>query len=140
MLNMGVDDIGAFKVEVNKYQEPSGTSTRSMRHWRQLVLVEDKNPLFLKKYDFGNKEENLKRYGSETAPVYDVGKLEGREMLIMHGSKDKVIGVDSAKELQRRLGGCVRLEVFEEWGHFTFGLPMNADKIWKTLDEYFGKE
>ena len=50
--------------------EPGGTSIKNMRHWIQ--IFSDKK---LHRYDYG-KEENLKHYGTEEPPLYDIDAVK----------------------------------------------------------------
>ena len=65
----------------------TGMSLRSINHFLQLRNTTTKHEH--KKYDFG-KKENLKRYGSESPPIYDFRLLKNR-VTIVAGDKDNFI-------------------------------------------------
>ena len=51
--------------------EPGGTSLQNMKHWIQIHKAKR-----VQKYDFGSKDENMKHYGQETPPVYDLNRMK----------------------------------------------------------------
>ena len=54
----------------------SGTSTKNMLHWFQLIQSH-----LLTKYDYG-KKGNMEHYGQNTPPEYDISKLHTPVALI----------------------------------------------------------
>jgi len=73
MMIMGVDSnqLNITRTPVYMAHIPSGTSTMNLIHWIQMVrsgkLVE---------YDYGNRWDNKKHYGTSDAPLYDLTKDE----------------------------------------------------------------
>lgn len=49
---------------------PAGTSVHNLRHWQQFTKTGE-----FKRYDYG-KRENLKKYGQEHPPMYDLGNID----------------------------------------------------------------
>ena len=52
------------------YYQPGGSSARNLQHWLQILGSET-----IKHFDYG-KGKNLKIYGVEEAPGYELNKLE----------------------------------------------------------------
>mmetsp|Transcript_36396 Transcript_36396/g.36017 ORF Transcript_36396/g.36017 Transcript_36396/m.36017 type:complete len:99 (+) Transcript_36396:87-383(+) len=52
------------------YSHPNGTSFKAVRHWSQII----KSGRF-EKFDYG-KEKNLKIYGKEEPPLYNLSKVQ----------------------------------------------------------------
>ena len=70
----GLEDTGRIDYErLGKtifLYDPAGTSLQNMKHWIQIYTAKR-----VQKYDYG-KKENLKHYGQENPPVYDVTKFK----------------------------------------------------------------
>ena len=57
---------------------PSGTSTQTFVHYAQNFMYDGE----FRRYDYGS-ERNLKEYGQELPPEYDLSKVRQRQMLLM---------------------------------------------------------
>ncbi len=94
-------DIDRMAVMVR--HEPGGTSLKNMRHWFNNMMSGR-----FGQYDYG-KEGNLKHYGTETAPEYDVPKMAHniRKMptLLMQGKNDALVDTKDFGRLKGILEG-----------------------------------
>lgn len=64
------------------YYEPGGSSHHNVLHWLQCY-----NNKRMERFDYG-KEENLKRYGTEYPPVYDLEKIKKWDIPFMYTFTD----------------------------------------------------
>ncbi len=63
------NDLNTSRLDVYLSHTPAGTSVKNMAHWAQMVRKKQ-----FCMFDFG-KQENLKRYGQEKAPVYHLDQI-----------------------------------------------------------------
>lgn len=91
-LFFGIDskiNVDLNRMPVIANHEPGGTSIWNMKHWKQ----NNKSKLF-QAMDWG-KEENLRRYGNETAPIYEHEKIaetfENFPSLLIAGENDALV-------------------------------------------------
>lgn len=68
---------------------PSGTSTKDLWHFQQLIDSKDE---FFGRFDYG-KTENEKRYGQSTPPAYDVSGVEIPTAFFL-GDKDLLVNTN----------------------------------------------
>lgn len=64
---------------------PSGSSAKSMIHLGQLMML-PKDEFKFQRFDYG-PEENVKRYGEEKTPSWDVSKIRTK-VVIINGKED----------------------------------------------------
>jgi pimeloyl-ACP methyl ester carboxylesterase len=64
------ENLNKTRLQVYVSEEPAGTSTKNLDHWEQGVLVDT-----YQAYDWGTEEENSKRYGQSTPPLYELNKF-----------------------------------------------------------------
>jgi len=108
------------RIETFVRHQPSGCSIRCLEHFKQMILEDKKNPRF-RKYDFG-KEENLKIYGTEVAPEYNLNNIRIPVRAFV-GRQDTLGDVTDNEILQARLsalGKDFNMHILEDCGHLTF--------------------
>uniref|UniRef100_A0A0N5B8J2 Lipase n=1 Tax=Strongyloides papillosus TaxID=174720 RepID=A0A0N5B8J2_STREA len=69
-----------------------GTSSRNWKHWLQLIYSKK-----FQMYDFKNKRKNFEIYGQETAPVYDLTKINV-PIIFFYGTNDFLATEEDLKE------------------------------------------
>jgi hypothetical protein len=104
-----------IKVYLSHY--PAGTSLRSMLHFKQIAEAKA-----FQTYNYGDVEENLKRYGEKSPKQYDLSKIEGMNIIICAGKMDKLIHIEDIRWLRDQLKGKNNLKFyeFEYMGHLSF--------------------
>jgi pimeloyl-ACP methyl ester carboxylesterase len=112
---------------------PSGTSLRTLVHFKQMTNQDKRNPVF-KKFDFGERG-NLENYGQKTPPVFNLNliKIPVRSFI---GLDDKLGDpLDNqylTAELQR-LGKNHRAYTYGNVGHMTFMWAINPANIFNDI-------
>lgn len=106
---------------------PSGSSFRNLTHFRQNVQTGR-----FAKFDFG-KEENLKKYGSELPPEYDLTKISGTPIALFCGLKDKCASKEDYQWTKEQLGDNVVFYKEYEIGHMAFLMPESMEHILEML-------
>lgn len=79
------------------------TGSHCMSHNLAHVLqnVQDKH---FRDYDYG-KEINVKKYGSEEAPIYDLKKITNRFICFFYSNKDIIVRFEDVIDLKKKLSG-----------------------------------
>ena len=113
---------------------PSGTSLRTLIHYKQLILEKNKAaPKFLK-YDFGDRE-NEKIYGQKTPPEYDLTNIN----IPVRGfvGLDDELGdpTDNAflSAIMQQMGKNYKQYTYNNCGHMTFMWALNATPIFNDI-------
>lgn len=113
---------------------PSGTSLRTLVHYKQSVLQADKNNPKFSKFNFG-ESENIRRYGQKTAPEFDLN-LINTPIRGFVGLNDRLGDPTDntilANNLQK-LGKNYKAYVYDDCGHMTFMWALNASKIFADI-------
>ena len=115
---------------------PNGSGWRNLIHYAQ--IIKDKK---FQRFDFG-KEENMKKYGTETPPEYDLSKISIK-MAIMQGDLDMLSDTtDDAWLLDEKQSGLkTDLVVYHEmlhFGHVSFMMAKDmsyVDRLVKVIHE-----
>jgi gastric triacylglycerol lipase len=112
---------------------PSGSSLRSLLHYRQLLESDKHHPVF-RKFDYG-RVENEKKYGQKTPPDYDLNLIN----LPVRGfiGTDDELGdpVDNAfltAKLQN-LGKDYKTYTYDNCGHLTFMWAQDPSAIFADV-------
>lgn len=124
-LFMGIDekirtDLSRMPVMCN--HEPGGTSYFNMMHWLQSVVSGK-----FQKLDWGSAEENLKRHGQKTPPVYNTTHIADTfskfPSLIFAGENDALVAPKDLEKLEALLlPSGVEFVHLKDYAH--------ADYIW----------
>ncbi|XP_013144241.1 PREDICTED: lipase 1-like [Papilio polytes] len=114
---------------------PVGVSAKTLAHFGQLILSKKFN-----RYDEG-KIGNIKRYGTEKTPEYNVTSITSPVVLIC-SQNDWVSSLKDANELSSRLGNLVETYVVPNnyWSHNNHLWDKNARKlVFKKILDYFDR-
>lgn len=130
MLEMTSDEVSwvncpdRIKVFFSHY--PSGTSRKSLTHFKQLILSQK-----FQKFDYGEKL-NQELYRSEKPPEYDLSSLKDIPLIICGGLNDKLTHINDIRWLRDQLKNInnkfFSYYEFEHMGHASFLL--NSDMTW----------
>ena len=111
------------RVKVYFSHSPSGTSRQSITHFKQII-----NSGKFQKFDFG-KEENIKIYGKETQPEYDLDLIKEIPIILCGGLNDKITQIKDIRWLRDQLKKNNKIFFtyyeFEMMGHTSFMLNSN---------------
>lgn len=116
---------------------PAGHSVKSLQHFIQIASQDEST--YFKKFNHG-ADENLKHYGSQTPPEYDLG-LISHPVTIFWGNMDKYTSPKSIELLTNSLTNCSRLDVkmYNDWGHMGFVFGIEVDKLGYDIIEILEK-
>jgi len=113
---------------------PSGTSLKSLLHFRQQIGRQDGgNPKFTQ-YDYGSTE-NQKRYGKSTPAEYNLANIRIPIRLYL-GKQDKLATVADNMVLVgllNKLGKDTRVYQFDNCGHSTFLWAKDFSRIYSDI-------
>jgi pimeloyl-ACP methyl ester carboxylesterase len=114
---------------------PSGTSVQNIIHWSQL----ERHDKF-QKFDFGDFNENVRRYGTGFPPEYDLS-LVRLPVAIFFGDRDDLSDPTDVKRLLNALHHVVHVHEEPTYSHVDFTWGKNAHyKVYpvvlKLLTEY----
>ncbi|XP_071056613.1 lipase 3-like [Onthophagus taurus] len=103
---------------------PGGVSFQILTHYGQIY----KSRRF-QKFDFGPKE-NLKRYGFEQPPLYNISKITS-PVVLMHGKTDMFADPQDVHEFCMDLPNCVLDYFINEttYSHISYLVGKDADRI-----------
>ncbi|CAI2370464.1 unnamed protein product [Moneuplotes crassus] len=102
--------------------EPGGTNLQNMMHWLQMVVTGN-----FARYNYG-KEENLRVYGQEDAPFYDLEVLKENikdlDMFLIRGSIDVFVAQEDFDKLLDvlafKLGTTLNYKVVKDYDHLDY--------------------
>ncbi|KAG5865621.1 hypothetical protein JTB14_010371 [Gonioctena quinquepunctata] len=103
---------------------PAGSSTKQVFHFIQLVKSNE-----FRQFDLGF-DGNLKKYGSETPPEYDLSQIT-TPVYIFHSANDFLCAYEDIQTLHGRLpDGAVKLFMEDEmWNHLDFVFGIEASEL-----------
>ena len=112
---------------------PSGSSLRSLLHYKQLVKQDKFKPKFLM-YDFGTTE-NEKRYGRRTPPEYDFNRIRipVRGFLGMRDTLGDPIDNAILESTLRNLNKNYKDYHYSSCGHQTFLWALNPQEMFNDI-------
>jgi pimeloyl-ACP methyl ester carboxylesterase len=130
MIGYNTDEMQQDRMSVFLSHFPSGTSTKDLVHWAQSVRNyeggDDRSDFGF--FDYG-AEENMKRYGSSDAPLYDLTKFPPTtDLMIFSGGVDKVADPVDVNRLVADLPSRPFWQVMESYDHLDFMWGQNAFK------------
>mmetsp|Transcript_23215 Transcript_23215/g.23134 ORF Transcript_23215/g.23134 Transcript_23215/m.23134 type:complete len:150 (-) Transcript_23215:6-455(-) len=102
--------------------EPGGTGLQNMLHWLQ--MIDSGN---FQRYNYG-KKENMKVYGQETAPLYDLEVLKENikdlDMFLIKGGIDVFVAQEDFDQLLDVLsfkeGKTLKHKIVEDYDHLDY--------------------
>ena len=112
---------------------PSGTSLRSLVHYKQLVKQDKFKPKFLM-FDFG-ESENEKRYGRRSPPEYDFNRIRipVRGFVGMRDSLGDPVDNGILESTLRNYKKDYKNYHYSECGHQTFMWALNPQEIFADI-------
>ncbi|CDW91490.1 ab-hydrolase associated lipase region family protein [Stylonychia lemnae] len=114
-------EINPKSIEAFMAHYPSGTSLKTLLHFKQLM-----NRREFRHFDYG-KEENLKRYGQEDAPMIPLENIDDFPVALIAGTEDKLADIEDVRWLREQMAKQGSLIFYEEHkiGHLAFLIPKN---------------
>jgi len=124
MLGFNPDQLNETMIPTYMDHFPEGTSTRTFAHYVQLYFSGR-----FEGYDFG-KNGNLKHYGSESPPSYDLTKVEA-PTAIFKADADTLSSLPDIDHLVSLLPNVIfdHQVQREGWTHLDYVAAMDADKM-----------
>lgn len=117
------DNLARLPVIFGHY--PSGASIQNMQHWMQMAL--EPAPV-LQKLDYGSAQSNEEHYGTATAPVYDLSKVNGK-LALFGGKNDRLADSSDVEWLRGQLTSAEILWFKNDYelghGSFMWALDMS---------------
>jgi len=114
------------------HHNPSGSSIKTLQHFAQLAQI-PKDQFRFEKFNYG-PDENLKRYGSQNPPQWDLSKMKVDTVLI-NGTADLISSKSNVNALIERLPkDKTKLYEIEDWDHVTLLFAKDPTKLFKILD------
>ena len=123
-------------IEVSKMFEghfPHGASVRSIIHYGQIY-----NNKRFAYYDYGSKEENLKRYRQEVPPEIPLHDISEVPIALFVGTNDQISDVEDSRKLKDVLGSVISYQEVE-YDHLSFliGKDMSYfDDVLSLIQKY----
>lgn len=111
-------DINETRIQVYVSETPADTSVQNMAHWGQMITHEE-----FRKYNYGDKEENEKHYGTKDPPYYYLANVTVPTALYS-GTNDYLADPDDVKTLVKQLPNSTLIEhvVIDGFAHLDFGM------------------
>lgn len=123
-------------IQILSYHFPAGTSVKSMVFYKQRVTSER-----FSKYDYG-REENLKLYGLEYPPAYNI-KAVNVPVVIIHGENDYLSSPVDVEWLASNLPNLVEMYYVDDplWNHLDVIYNQHLkEKMFPKVKEYLSKD
>ncbi|PON39300.1 Lipase [Parasponia andersonii] len=117
------------KINVFLDHEPQSTATKNLIHLAQMVRGGT-----IAKFDYGNKEENIKQYGQSTPPIYNMSSIPNETPLFLsYGGKDQLSDEKDVQVLLDKLKDHDQdklvVQLVEEYAHLDFVFGVNANIV-----------
>ncbi|KAH7660078.1 lysosomal acid lipase/cholesteryl ester hydrolase protein [Dioscorea alata] len=127
--------LNASTIALYQEHEPQPTATKNMIHLAQMIRKGT-----ITKFDYGNKDENMKHYGRPTPPAYNMASIpKNFPMFIAYGGKDELSDVQDVKHLLKILKFHNTEILYQEnYAHSDFQMAVNAKEvIYEPLMAFF---
>ncbi|CAA7404713.1 unnamed protein product [Spirodela intermedia] len=116
-------------VELFLNYEPQPTSTRNMVHFAQ--TYRDGVP---SKFDFGRRDANLRQYGQERPPAYNMSAISGEfPLFLSYGGRDFLSDVDDVRrllvDLRSHDADKLTIQFVPEFAHVDFIIGVSAKTV-----------
>lgn len=114
---------------------PSGTSLRTLQHYRQNLLQLDKKDPKFKMYDYGSKRKNKEHYGQDKPPEYDLSKIKIPVRGFV-GFEDKLGDPKDNAILKKNLEALnvdYQAYSYDKCGHMTFMWGLDTSPMWNDV-------
>ncbi|CAI0551014.1 unnamed protein product [Linum tenue] len=114
--------------------EPQPTSTKNLLHLSQMVRRGT-----IAMYDYDNEDQNVKRYGQPTPPVYDITQIpKDLPLYLTYGSTDAITSAKDVQILLRSLkdhmGDKLVSQFIDNYAHADYVMADNArEKVYEPL-------
>ncbi|XP_047940781.1 triacylglycerol lipase 2-like [Salvia hispanica] len=121
--------LNSSSVDFFLHHEPQPTSIKNMIHLSQMVRGGE-----IRKYDYGDEEENKKHYGRPTPPSYEMRRIPSDLPLLLAYGGAHALSVPRDVELlldvlRGRGGDELVVEYREEYAHADFVWAVNARQV-----------
>ena len=126
-----VDDVESARILFGHF--PSGTSTKCLEHYSQIYLAKN-----FQQFDYG-KSENMKRYGSEIPPEFNLKSIKV-PIAKFTGDSDELGDVEDNKWLSEQISQVLVFDKIYKYGHLTFFIGKDMcylDDVKKVLLEHY---
>lgn len=122
------------KLPVYLRHMPSGTSLRTLTHYKQFMHQPDKKAPRFQKYNFG-ESENLRRYGQKTAPEYnlDLIKIPIRTFSGLNDCLGDPTDIAILHSHLQQRGKDLKTYQYNDCGHMTFMWAIEASRIFRDV-------
>ncbi|CAN6194149.1 unnamed protein product [Urochloa humidicola] len=118
---------------------PQSSSVKNMIHMSQLVRKAG-----VRRYDYGNKKENMKHYSQTEPPLYNLSSIPPHiPLFLTHGGQDFLGDVPDTRHLLRTLvrqhdSDDIEVLYMPDYAHGDFVMGYNAPRlIYKPMVEFF---
>ncbi|KAJ9537765.1 hypothetical protein OSB04_030498 [Centaurea solstitialis] len=116
-------------VDVFLDHEPQPSSTKNMIHIAQMIREGT-----IQMYDYKDPEENKRRYGQPTPPLYDMASIpKDVPLFLSHGGADSLSDVNDMKHLLQTLKdhdpNKIEVQFQEDYAHADFVMGTNARQV-----------
>ncbi|RWS00483.1 gastric triacylglycerol lipase-like protein 2 [Dinothrombium tinctorium] len=104
---------------------PAGTSARNMAH-----LGQNMHSKKFQKFDYGC-EKNLKKYGTDATPVYDLKNVDSKNIALLHSQNDFISDPEDLNFLRKEVKGKFFLDHqvnYSNWNHIDYIWGREAEK------------
>jgi len=115
-----------------------GTSTKNMVHWVQMIRSQN-----FQKFDYG-KEGNMKAYGQESAPKYDISSFDFRlrnvPCLLFVGDNDVLVEDKDFQQLMQAMPAQTEVVRLNDYHHLDYMWAIDASNlIYDKVHDFVGK-
>ncbi|XP_058751491.1 triacylglycerol lipase 2-like [Vicia villosa] len=119
--------------------EPQSTSKKMMFHLARTFLSDS-----LTKFDYGRGLINMKHYGQQNPPAYNLSNIPNNIPFFMsYGGRDALSDVVDVKKLlnihfQNHEAGKLNVQFIQEYAHADYMMAVNANElVYKNVSSFF---
>ncbi|GMI76831.1 Myzus persicae-induced lipase 1 [Hibiscus trionum] len=130
--------LNASTIDFALQNEPQSTATKNLVHLAQIV-----RDGVIKKYDYGNPDDNMKHYGEAKPPVYNISNIDRElRLFISYGGLDALSDVEDVGLLLDLLKlhdvNKLSIQNIKDYAHLDFIMGVNAkDMVYNQVVKFF---
>ncbi|GMI76832.1 Myzus persicae-induced lipase 1 [Hibiscus trionum] len=130
--------LNASTIDFALQNEPQPTATKNLVHLAQIV-----RDGAIKKYDYGNPDDNMKHYGEAKPPVYNISNIDLElRLFISYGGLDALSDVEDVGLLLDLLKlhdvNKLSIQYLKDYAHLDFVMGVNAkDLVYNQVVKFF---